>query len=366
VTLSVARLAAAVLLALLAWSPPAAAFPPPDHAAALRRGINITGWFRYPASRDPAVLRAWLSDAAMADLKRAGFTFVRLAVDPALLDGANMRQVFLDQVRRLQRQGLAVVVSPHPTGWNADSNAVDRARLVRFWHELAPALSGLPPAMTFPEVLNEPVFHADPSAWWSLQNDLHAAIRAALPADTIILTGQDWGSIAGLLALPPPPDTNVIYSFHFYDPAELTSLAAYRPGMDREALARLPFPETAPRDCDLAAGSTRDTATRDLIAFYCATGWDAAHVRAQLQSAVSWAGHHGVALLAGEFGASAALNPAARLAWLRLVRETCEGNGIGWALWGYDDVMGFAIPRPPGNRPVLDRSVLESLGLSVP
>jgi endoglucanase len=71
-------------------------------------------------------------------------------------------------------------------------------------------------------------------------------------------------------------------------------------------------------------------------------------------------------LLAGEFGASAALNPEARRAWLRLVRETCAANGIGWALWGYDDVMGFDIRRPPGNNPVLDHSVLEALGLSVP
>ena len=82
------------------------AAPPDRHVAALRAGINITGWFRYPASRDPSVLRGWLSDAAMADLARAGFTFVRLAVDPAILDGPSMRVLFLDQVRRLQRHGL--------------------------------------------------------------------------------------------------------------------------------------------------------------------------------------------------------------------------------------------------------------------
>ena len=65
-------------------------------------------------------------------------------------------------------------------------------------------------------------------------------------------------------------------------------------------------------------------------------------------------------------GDSAALNPAARFAWLRLVRETCAANDIGWALWGYDDVMGLAIHRPPENRPVLNRSVLEALGLRGP
>ncbi len=88
-----------------------------------------------------------------------------------------MRLVLVDQVRRLQRHGLAVIVSPHPVSWNLDTNPEDRRRLVAFWRDLAPALRGLPPAMTFPEVLNDPVFHADPAAWWRLQTDLHAAIR---------------------------------------------------------------------------------------------------------------------------------------------------------------------------------------------
>src|SRR6185312_11222486 len=133
-------------------------------------------------------------------------------------------------------------------------------------------------------------------------NDLHAAIRAALPEATIVLTGHDWGSIAGLLALTPNPDGNVVYSFHFYDPPELTSLAAYRPGLDRAALARLPFPETELSTCHSAAETTRDSATGDLIRFYCATGWNAARVRTRLLDAVSWARRNNVTLLAGEFG----------------------------------------------------------------
>src|ERR1700760_2031875 len=67
---------------------------------------------------------------------------------------------------------------------------------------------------------------------------------------------------------------------------------------------------------------------------------------------------YGRPLLAGEFGASVALNAPARLAWLKAVREALETSGIGWALWGYDDSMGFAITPPPRLRPTLDRSVL--------
>jgi endoglucanase len=299
----------------------------------------------------------------MADLKSAGFTFVRLAIDPAVIDGSPTRALLVEQIRRLQRHGLAVVVSPHPVSWALDSNPADRAKLAAFWADLALALRALTPALTFPEVVNEPVFHNDIATWAHEQDALRATIRAALPNDTIILTGNDWGGIAGLLALTPSTDSNVVYSFHFYDPAELTTLAAYRPGLDRSALARLPFPETDPAACRDIAAKTTDPATRDLTLFWCATNWDAAHVRANLLLAASWAKRNGVSLLAGEFGASIALNAPARLAWLSLVRETCAANGIGWALWGYDDVMGFDIRRPPENKPLLDRSVLKALGL---
>jgi endoglucanase len=56
------------------------------------------------------------------------------------------------------------------------------------------------------------------------------------------------------------------------------------------------------------------------------------------------------------------LNAPARLAWLGAVRETCEQQSIGWALWGYDDSMGFAL-RPPGGPRRLDPEVLRALGL---
>ena len=74
-----------LLAAVLALTLLAAAGEPPS--AVLRRGINITNWFRFPPSRDPAALRAYLSDAALDELKRIGFTFVRLPVQPDLLRG---------------------------------------------------------------------------------------------------------------------------------------------------------------------------------------------------------------------------------------------------------------------------------------
>lgn len=353
------------LLGLLAWLAPALAVAGAPacsgHEAAacgptpLARGVNITGWFRFPVSRDPAVLAAYMSDRALADLRSDGFDFVRLAIDPDVTD----TPAVITAIRRIQRQGLTVVVSPHPHDWRLETQP---DRLLAFWRNLAPALRPLEPARTVPEIVNEPVFLGDPSAWTALQHTVLAEIRRSLPNATVVLTGQDWGSVGGLLGLAPEGDPNVVYSFHFYDPSELTSLAAYRPGLDRIALARLPFPVN--NDCASTAAGAADAGTRDLMRYYCALGWDAPHVAAPIERAAAWGRLHHVRVLAGEFGASAALNATARLAWLRTTREAFETRGIGWALWGYDDVMGFAVTRPPASRPVLDKAVLTALGMT--
>src|SRR5262249_12051803 len=156
------------------------------------------------------------------------------------------------------------------------------------------------PAMTFPELLNEPVFAGQPAAWAALQHETLLVIRAALPTNTVVLTGADWGSVPGLLALAPETDRNVVYSFHLYEPAELTALGASRADRDRTAMARLPFPVATPDACAAIAATVRDAATRELMHFYCAQRWDAAKVTARVTSVAEWARRHQVPVLAGE------------------------------------------------------------------
>jgi endoglucanase len=268
-----------------------------------------------------------------------------------------------DAIERAERHGLAVVVALFAADWHLETDPADRAKLLATWRTLAPLLQRFDPAMTFPEVLNEPVFADDPGAWAALQHQVALAIRAALPTNTIVLSGPDWGSITGLLSLPPEPDRNVIYSFHLYEPAELTALGGYRPGLDAASMARLPFPVADQAACQSTADAVRDLPTADLMRFYCAQRWDVAKVTARIAEAATWARRYHVAVFAGEFGASQRLNAPARLAWLTAVREACERQAFGWALWGYDDSMGFAL-HPPNDRRQIDPAMLDALGLS--
>jgi hypothetical protein len=328
----------------------------------LRRGINMTHWFRYPPDRNPSALRSYVDDAVLEELKRLGFTFIRLPVQSSLLSSPD---AILAAIARVEQHGLAAVVALFPDDWQLESNTSDRSKLISAWRSLAVSLRHFDPRLTFPEILNEPVFSTNPGAWSLLQHQALVAIREALPKNTIVLTGADWGSVTGLLALPPEQDPNVVYSFHLYEPAELTSLDAYRPGLDAAAMALLPFPADDESICAAQARNTTDPPTADLIRFYCAQHWDAARVGARIASAGDWAKRNHVAVIAGEFGASQHLNTAARLTWLKTVRMGCEEQGFGWALWGYDDVMGFGITAPSG-RAQIATEVLLALGLSRP
>ncbi len=111
------------------------------------------------------------------------------------------------------------LIDAHPTTLaTRDPGESGPHRPARLLAHPRPALRPLAPRLTFPELLNEPVFPNAPDQWAALQDTLLHAVRADLPDDTVVLTGNDWGSIGGLIALRPAADPNVVYSFHFYEP----------------------------------------------------------------------------------------------------------------------------------------------------
>jgi hypothetical protein len=337
----------------------------PDRLTWLSRGVNISHWFRFPPRTEAAELRGHLPDRALAALSGAGFTFVRLAVQPEVLapdgdrpDGARLAAL-LSAITRIESRGLAVVVEVHPQGWRLEDSAADRSRLESLWKSLAPTLAGFDPGRTFPEIVNEPVFHADPGGWELLQSRLLTIIRRSLPNATVVLSGNDWSSLDGLLRLRPLADRNVVYSFHFYEPAALTTLGAFEPGLDPSLLARLPFPVASATACGASGGAGRTLA---VVRYYCAEGWDVARVGARVALAGAWARHNRVPVVMTEFGAASGLDARSRLAWIAAARSAAEREGLGWALWAYDDPMGFGVaPSSPGS--ALNPTLLSALGM---
>lgn len=366
------RMLTACFLSLV-LSDTASADAPAARMEALSHGLNISHWFRFPPSNAAAAMQSDLEDGAIASLRRAGFTFVRVPVGPEeVMQGDHIvpaqRDAIVQAVGRLEKAGLAVLVDPNPelmNHWNLGGNQAAQDKLLGFWRDLAPALRGLPPDLTFPEVVNEPMFR-DPAQWDVLQRRLLATIRASLPDDTLILTGTDWSSIDGLLKVRPVDDANVIYSFHTYEPQMLALLGFWDPAIHHDEFARaLPFPVQDVAACRHQVAAIADAHTRSVAGYWCSMHQDGASVRRNLARAAEWGRAHHVSVAMTEFGAAGALNQQARGNLLTAVRSGAEQLHLPWALWALDDQMGFGLP--PGayhSEDQLAPVVMRALGLS--
>jgi endoglucanase len=117
------------------------------------------------------------------------------------------------------------------------------AKLLAFWKTFATHYAKTDPRQVYFEVLNEPHI-SDSFRWAVIQSRAVAAIRAVAPTHTIIATGNHWGGVEGLLELEPVRDSNVIYSFHDYDPMTFTHQGATWSTAYLKTLRGVPYPST--------------------------------------------------------------------------------------------------------------------------
>ena len=312
----------------------------------LSRGVNLSRWFRYPTTDSESHFRAFITDADLDLLVAMGVTCVRFAADPAyLLRGElpdSQRLAWIDEaVSRMTLRGLVVVFDYHDESRRIESGPAAVASLERTWAALAAHFNRTTsPAQVLLEIFNEPVFDRDPAAWFPIRRRLAAVIRGAAPRHTVVAGGPNWSSLDGLLHSEPLADDNVLYTFHFYEPFAFTHQGA--PWVDGAVRAmagvRYPGPD----------GTRRDMAGR-------------------IGRAAEWGRRWGVSLWAGEFGSYPAVAPVRdRLLWMHDVRTVFEDNGIGWAVWSYDESLGLDRRVTSSGAITLDWPAAAALGLRVP
>jgi hypothetical protein len=317
----------------------------------LLRGVNITRWFWNPEGIDRSADHAvtYISDAQLAEIRAAGFLHVRLPIEPTRLVDLNAPGVIdpllladLDQaIARMIAQDLAVIVDPH--NWDEDwfnrllNDSAQQQAFVKMWRALAKHLAATDPELVFLEVMNEPMTDAD--SWLPLQAEVVAAMRAVAPDHTIIVGGPQWNSIDGLMQVQPFDDPNIIYNFHFYEPWVFTHQGAIWAG-DIGRLRGLPYPSSWWNGCGYlpSVGGQID----DWVQDYCyGDVWEDWRVDDRIRLVSEWAQQHGVRLTVNEFGVMPTAPFDSRLRWFRAAVSTFERYGIGWTLWGYDDMFGL-------------------------
>ena len=236
------------------------------------------------------------------------------------------------------------------------------------------------------ELFNEPYLvgsSGDKTLWQSMLETLHAQARQADQQRPIVLNGLQWDSIQGLLALDTGPfrQSNVLYTFHYYDPHAFTHQGVA--GQDTAWLGGLKWPVTddntdavlnqslariaADPKLSEAAKAEARAETRNYIRKLRSQYPGADQVTADFVSVLHWARSQNLPagrILLGEFGCTnqAWGQPVAedRLAWLRAVVGNCQHAGFGWAYWAYKG-HGMQLLREGGGG--LDPDTLKALGL---
>jgi endoglucanase len=228
---------------------------------------------------------------------------------------------------------------------------------------LAARLSHFDPEMTILEIINEPVFDRREEEWNTLNARLAAAIRTSAPRHTIVTSGPNWGGIDGLKKLKLLPDKNVIYSFHCYDPFTFTHQGATWTSAAVRPLRGVPYPSSPEAVQPLLAALESEPASKRMVENYGKERWNKGKLAARFRQGIEWGAKNRVPLYCGEFGVFPARSkPEHRANWFRDFGQVLAENGIGWAVWGWDE--GFGLDRKMVNgKPVVDAVVVRALGL---
>ena len=188
-------------------------------------------------------------------------------------------------------------------------------------------------------------------------------MRAGAPRHRIVVSGHRFSDIEQLLQMRPLPYSNLLYSFHFYEPHNFTHQGANWGWPPWQQFHDWPYP-SSPQAVEQLVYEHAPEA-REHLKHYGRQRWDRARLAATIERAVDWAARHDLELLCTEFGAYRdGIQPRYRLAWLTDVAELLAEHDIGWTLWDYSGNFGL-VSGSPGERE-LDTDAARALGLNVP
>jgi len=355
--------------------------------------------FTFPpfSSSDPSYA---LTLGELQTLRRTGFDFIRLAVDPGpFLQFQGARRdaidgILMDRVKLILAAGLAVIVDFHPSDMHPDYTAQaltagSSTPLYRSYLQLlartASLLGQLHSRKVALELMNEPP--VQPYAWQPMLEAAYAAARAQAPELPLVLEGGREASADALMTISAgswTQDRAVIFSFHYYDPYQFTHQGASWNAA--RYLADVPYPAAArPLDdslhataaaiaaSDLSSGQ-KTSAFRDAQArleSYRRSQFGGQQIAMTFAQIAKWARSQGIPgnqIMLGEFGArktalqDSGPRAAERAQWFRDVREQAEMQGFNWCVFAYRG-GAFGLVRSETSNDI-EPSIAEALGLA--
>lgn len=281
-----------------------------------------------------------IDPASFTGIKAKGFDTVRIPVRWNDYAGPaphyRIEADFMAEVSRIVNAALAqelnVILNIHHYDALMENPDAEQAKLLALWNQIAARFAHEPDSLWF-EVLNEPRDALKGETMRRAQTTSVATIRRTNPERVIILGGENWSGLGSLRSNITPPDKNIVYTFHYYDPFDFTHQKAKWLGKNMPKGTR-------------KWGSRKD---REKLA-------------SDMQYAADFVAQVGHPVFLGEFGAYDEIKASQRVKYIGGVRIAAEAAGIPWCLWSYSNT--FELYNTDNQ--TWDTEALDALGLGTP
>lgn len=311
----------------------------------IKRGTNIAHWLSQSNRRGEERDRFFV-EKDVKYIDSLGFDHVRLPIDEEQMwdeSGKRNEDAFALMNNCLEwcnKAGLRVIIDLHILRSHHFNKAekplwtvpAEQDKFIAFWKDLSAFLNKWPVAMVAYEPMNEPVAD-DPEQWNQLLGRVIDSIRIWEPTRVIVLGSNMWQSVDTFDKLRVPEgDTNLILSYHFYEPFFLTHYQAGWTNL-KDFKGEVNYPgkivtnatisdEMKASGGDKLEYSLNRIYNRDTLAYMMRKPFQVAE-RMKLP------------LYCGEFGVFQNFFPEAKLAWYRDMISIFEEHNVGYANWNY-------------------------------
>ena len=243
-----------------------------------------------------------------ADISRAGFKTVRIPINfgawaslekPFRWESEDGLKAADSFVKWAADNNLNMIVDLHHVEFDGKiKGAATTERIVWLWREIANRFKNTNPEKVFFEIRNEP--HDIAAEDWRRQaQEIIKAVRQIAPNHTLIVGFHDWNSRKALIDSKPFEDTNIIYTFHYYDPFIFTHQGATWAGEGLPDLKNVPFPANENK-IEIPA-SAKGKWVENLVNVYKEDS-QAEKMFRDLKAAKDWSEKNKVPIFLGEFG----------------------------------------------------------------
>ena len=307
-------------------------------------GVNLTGWFQTSGTKQIQFTKYTKKD--FENIKSLGCDVIRLpinlfymtdgkpdyTIDPLFYD-------FLDQaIDWAEELNIYLMLDNHTSDDLASKNPDLETILAKVWKQMAGRYKNRSGYLLY-EIMNEPNGMTT-AVWGKIQQTAIDAIRSMDTQHTIVVGPSGFNTYNELNQLPLYTDTNLLYTFHFYDPFLFTHQGATWVTPSMAPLANVPFPYGAGQMPALPAeliGSWINSAYNN----YQNDG-NVAKIKQLIDVALAFKNNRKVPVFCGEFGVYMKnSNDAFRVSWYNEVRKYLEEKAIPWTIWDYQGGFGL-------------------------